>query len=135
MRSTLPQALCPRSSVCAAPQSLCPCSDLACGARPRAGAGGWPCWAGRVIAVFVGAWRMLRRPPKHIVSAADHQRWAAAVRVTRLWVLKSAINTQRISNQRLWQHRQLDDGLTSEYTQRQQGGVAGQSHGGARCAT
>ena len=54
-----------------------------------------------------------RDPPPHIVTDADRKRWKAAVGVARLWILKAAIKTIRISNQRTWQHRQIDDVITS----------------------
>ena len=65
--------------------------------------------ARRMITIFVNAWRMARDPPPHIVTDADRKRWKAAVGVARLWILKAAIKTIRISNQRTWQHRQIDD--------------------------
>lgn len=33
----------------------------------------------RIMAVCVGAWRMARTPPPHIVSAEDRQRYRAVV--------------------------------------------------------
>lgn len=69
----------------------------------------------RMISIFVSAWKMARNPPPHIVTDQDHKRWRAAVGVARLWVLKAAIKTIRVSNQRTWQHRQIDDVIGEAY--------------------
>ena len=63
----------------------------------------------RILAICVRAWQTRRNPPPDFVTESDHRRWRSAVGVARLWMMKSAIRTIRISNQRTWQHRQIDD--------------------------
>ena len=86
--------------------------------------------ARRIMSICASAWKMARNPPAHIVTESDHKRWRAAVGVARLWVLKSAIKTIRVSNQRTWQHRQIDDVIGEALQRRQAEDLASPKRGG-----
>ena len=72
----------------------------------------------RILAICVRAWLSRRNPPANFVTESDHRRWRSAVGVARLWMMKSAIRTIRISNQRTWQHRQIDDVISEAMRKR-----------------
>ena len=72
----------------------------------------------RILAICVRAWLSRRNPPADFVTESDHRRWRSAVGVARLWMMKSAIRTIRISNQRTWQHRQIDDVISEAMRKR-----------------
>ena len=72
------------------------------------------------MAICVRAWLTRRNPPPEFVTESDHRRWGLAVGVARLWMMKSAIRTIRISNQRTWQHRQIDDVISEALHKRRE---------------
>jgi hypothetical protein len=74
----------------------------------------------RILAICVRAWQTRRNPPPDFVTESDHRRWRSAVAVARLWMMKSAIRTIRISNQRTWQHRQIDDVISEAMRKRRE---------------